>query len=242
MGQKWLERSELILKPEGLAKLASAHVLVVGLGGVGSFAAEFLARSGVGSMTIVDGDVVDVTNINRQLPALHSTIDQAKAELVAARLKDINPELNLTVIREFLLPERMEQLLETTRFDYVLDCIDSISPKISLIVAARHRKIKIISAMGAGGKTDPSKILVRDISKTYNDFLAKQVRKRLRREYNLQKGFRCVFSSEVQDETSLKMTDGTNFKRSFYGTVSYIPAAFGLFAAAEVIRYLIKKE
>lgn len=242
MGQKWLERSELILKPEGLAKLASAHVLVVGLGGVGSFAAEFLARSGVGSMTIVDGDVVDVTNINRQMPALHSTIDQAKAELVAARLKDINPELNLTVIREFLLPERMEQLLETTRFDYVLDCIDSISPKISLIVAARHRKIKIISAMGAGGKTDPSKILVRDISKTYNDFLAKQVRKRLRREYNLQKGFRCVFSSEVQDETSLKMTDGTNFKRSFYGTVSYIPAAFGLFAAAEVIRYLIKKE
>lgn len=242
MGQKWLERSELILKPEGLAKLASAHVLVVGLGGVGSFAAEFLARSGVGSMTIVDGDVVDVTNINRQLPALHSTIDQAKAELVAARLKDINPELNLTVIREFLLPERMEQLLETTRFDYVLDCIDSISPKISLIVAARQRKVKIISAMGAGGKTDPSKILVRDISKTYNDFLAKQVRKRLRREYNLQKGFRCVFSSEVQDETSLKMTDGTNFKRSFYGTVSYIPAAFGLFAAAEVIRYLIKKE
>lgn len=242
MGQKWLERSELILKPEGLEKLAHANVLVVGLGGVGSFAAEFLARSGIGSMTIVDGDTVDITNINRQLPALHSTVNQPKADLVAARLRDINPDLNLTVLREFLVPEKMDALLEKTAFDYVLDCIDSVSPKISLIVAARRRKIKIISAMGAGGKMDPSKILVRDISKTYSDFLAKQVRKRLRREYNIQKGFRCVFSSELQDESSLKMTDGSNFKRSFYGTVSYIPAAFGLFAASEVIRYLIKKE
>lgn len=242
MGKKWLERSELILKPEGLEKLARANVLVVGLGGVGAFAAEFLARSGVGKITIVDGDVVDSTNINRQLPALHSTINLPKTDLVAARLRDINPELNLTVMSEFLLPERMEQLLEETRFDYVLDCIDSVSPKISLIVAARRRKIKIITAMGAGGKVDPAKILVRDISKTYNDFLAKQVRKRLRRDYKINKGFRCVFSSELQEESSLKMTDGTNFKRSFYGTVSYMPAAFGLFAASEVIRYLIKKE
>lgn len=239
--KEWQSRTELLLKEEGIRKLAQAHVLVVGLGGVGSFAAEFLVRAGIGRMTIVDGDTVDVSNINRQLPALHSTIGENKAEVVAQRLLDINPELRLTTIVEFLTPEKVVGLLDMERYDYILDCIDSVSPKLMLIKESKKRKIKIISCMGAGGKTDPSKIMVKDISKTYNCYLAKQVRKRLKRESNLQKGFKCVFSSELQQEDSLKMTDGTSFKRSFYGTVSFMPAAFGLHAAAEVINYLLKK-
>ncbi len=241
MSAKWLERTELLIKEAGINKLSNARVLVIGLGGVGSFAAEFLARAGVGHMTIVDGDVVDITNINRQLPALHSTEGLHKAELVGKRLMDINPELNLTRLKEFLLPERMDELLAKGNFDYVLDCIDSVSPKISLIKAAKKNKIKIVSAMGAGGKLDPSKVMVRDISKTHNCFLAKQVRKRLRRD-GINKGIRCVFSSELQREDSLRMTDGSNFKRSFYGTISYIPAIFGLYAASEVVNYLLKKD
>ncbi|MEC5394664.1 tRNA threonylcarbamoyladenosine dehydratase [Bergeyella sp. RCAD1439] len=242
MSEKWLERTELLIKEKGIERLKAAHLLVVGLGGVGSFAAEFLARAGVGRMTIVDGDTVDVTNINRQLPALHSTVGKTKSEVVAARLLDINPDLELTVLTEFLNPESMGAVLDSARFDYVLDCIDSVTPKLELIKEARRRKIKLISSMGAGGKTDPSKIMVKDISKTYNCYLAKQVRKRLKRESLLQKGFKCVFSSELQNEESLKMTDGTNFKRSFYGTISFIPAAFGLFAAAEVLNYLLKND
>lgn len=239
--EQWLERTELLIKQNGLEKLRSSHVLVVGLGGVGSFAAEFLARAGIGEMTIIDGDTVDITNINRQLPALTSTVGKHKADVVAQRLMDINPSLKLHKLIEFLEPERMEELLDSTAYHYVLDCIDSVSPKLALIKAARRRKIKIISAMGAGGKSDPSKVMVRDISKSYNCYLAKQVRKRLKRESNIQKGVKCVFSAELQQEGSLKMTDGTNFKRSFYGTISYMPALFGLYSAAEVINFLIKK-
>lgn len=242
MNKNWLERTELLVKEEGIQKLQNANLLIIGLGGVGSFAAEFLGRAGVGKMTIVDGDTVDITNINRQLPALHSTVGKKKTELVAERLMDINPELQLTIISTFLNPENMDETLDGQNFDYILDCIDSVSPKISLIKAAKKRKIKVISCMGAGGKKDPSKVLVRDLSKTNNCYLAKQIRKRLKKESNIVKGVKCVFSSELQDEKSLKLTDGTNYKRSFYGTNSYIPALFGLYAAAEVINYLVKKE
>jgi tRNA A37 threonylcarbamoyladenosine dehydratase len=240
MDKYWLERTELLIKEEGLEKLINASVLVVGLGGVGSFAAEFLARAGVGNMTIVDGDTVDITNINRQLPALHSTVGKHKVEVVGERLLDINPKLNLTRINEFLNPERMDQILDEGKFDYILDCIDSVTHKLKLLIAARRRKIKVVSSMGAGGKIDPSKVMVRDISKTHNCYLAKQVRKRLKKE-KINKGIRCVFSNEIQKEESLKMTDGTNYKRSFYGTISFIPAIFGLYAAAEVINHLVKK-
>ena len=241
MQNEWLQRTELLVKEEGIERLQSANILIVGLGGVGSFAAEFLVRSGIGNLTIVDGDTVDITNINRQLPALNSTIGKNKTDVVTKRILDINPEINLKKINEFLEPERMEELLTQEKFDYVLDCIDSLSPKLALIITCKRKKIKLVSAMGAGGKTDPSKVMVRDISKTNNCFLAKQIRKKLKKE-QIHKGFRCVFSTEIQDENSLKMTDGSNYKKSFYGTISYMPAIFGLYAAAEVIRFLLKKE
>lgn len=241
MQSEWLQRTELLVKEEGIGKLQSANILIVGLGGVGSFAAEFLVRAGIGNLTIVDGDTVDITNINRQLPALNSTIGKNKTDVVAERILDINPKINLKKINEFLEPERMEEILTQEKFDYVLDCIDSLSPKLALIITCKRKKIKLVSAMGAGGKTDPSKVMVRDISKTNNCFLAKQIRKKLKKE-QIHKGFRCVFSTEIQDENSLKMTDGSNYKKSFYGTISYMPAIFGLYAAAEVIRFLLKKE
>ena len=241
MQKEWLERTELLIKEEGIERLQSTNILIVGLGGVGSFAAEFLVRSGIGNLTIVDGDTVDITNINRQLPALNSTIGKNKTDVVAERILDINPKINLKKINEFLEPERMEEILTQEKFDYVLDCIDSLSPKLALIITCKRKKIKLVSAMGAGGKTDPSKVMVRDISKTNNCFLAKQIRKKLKKE-QIHKGFRCVFSTEIQDENSLKMTDGSNYKKSFYGTISYMPAIFGLYAAAEVIRFFLKKE
>ena len=241
MQSEWLQRTELLIKEEGIERLQSANILIVGLGGVGSFAAEFLVRSGIGNLTIADGDTVDITNINRQLPALNSTIGKNKTDVVAERILDINPKINLKKINEFLEPERMEELLTQEKFDYVLDCIDSLSPKLALIITCKRKKIKLVSVMGAGGKTDPSKVMVRDISKTNNCFLAKQIRKKLKKE-QIHKGFRCVFSTEIQDENSLKMTDGSNYKKSFYGTISYMPAIFGLYAAAEVIRFLLKKE
>lgn len=236
---KWQERAELLFKQEGLEKLKNANVLIVGMGGVGSFAAEFVARAGVGNITIVDGDVVDITNINRQLPALHSTVDMPKVTIVGNRLMDINPELNLTRIEEFLSPERAFELVSTD-YDYVIDCIDSITPKLNLLLAAKRKKVKVISNMGAGGKLLASKVVVKDISKTNVCPLAKTIRKRLKSE-GISSGIKAVFSTETPDETSLKMTDGLNFKKSFYGTNSWMPALFGLHAAETVVRYLLEK-
>jgi len=237
MIDNWLERTELLVKEKGIETLKNSNILIVGLGGVGSFAAEFIARAGVGKMTIVDGDDVDNTNRNRQLPALKSTVGKPKAEVMAQRLLDINPNLELTVLEEFLSPERAFELV-SDEFDYVMDCIDSVTPKLNLLIAARRKKVKVVSAMGAGGKTDPSKIKVTDISKTYHDMLSKQIRKRLRK-HNINKGIRVVFSTESPDKESVQFTDGSNFKKSFYGTISYMPALFGLNAAAEVIRTLL---
>jgi len=236
---EWTERAELLFKKGGLEKLKNSHVLVVGMGGVGSFAAEFIARAGVGTMTIVDGDVVDITNINRQLPALHSTIGMPKVTIVGDRLMDINPELKLIRIQEFLSPERAYALV-TREYDYVLDCIDSITPKLNLILSARRQKIKIVSNMGAGGKYEAGKVRVADISKTEVCPLAKTIRKRLKKE-GINKGVKAVYSVETPDHTSLKMTDGKNYKKSFFGTNSWLPALFGLHAAETAIKHLLKK-
>lgn len=235
----WLERTELLVGTEAIEKLKKSHVLICGLGGVGSYAAEFIARSGVGEMTIIDGDVFDLTNINRQLPALRSTIGQSKADVLAARLLDINPELKLHVLNEFVLPERIPELLEDKRPDYVMDCIDSITPKLAILRYCKRNKIKVISSMGAGGKMDPSKMKVSDISGVYNCKMGAYIKKQLKKE-KINKGIRAVFSTEIQKKEALKMTNGANFKKSFYGTISYMPALFGLHAAAEVIKYLTK--
>ncbi len=234
----WQERAELLFKEEGLERLKNARILVVGLGGVGSFAAEVLARAGIGNMTIVDGDTIDVTNINRQLPALHSTIGLPKVSLVAQRLIDINPDLNLICIEEFISPERAHEIV-TSDFDYVLDCIDSVTPKINLILAAKRKKVKVISCMGAGGKMISSKIVVKDIGKTDVCPLAKQIRKRLKKE-GISSGVKAVYTTETPDQTSLKMTDGKNYKKSFFGTNSWMPAQFGMRCAEHVITYLLK--
>jgi tRNA A37 threonylcarbamoyladenosine dehydratase len=238
----WLERTELILGKTEMDRLKSAHVLIVGLGGIGSFAGEFIARSGVGTITLIDGDVFDPSNKNRQLTALDSTIGRNKAVVLAERIRDINPEVTLNVVEEFVVPERVWELLAEYKPDYVMDCIDSVTPKLEWLIACKRLKIKVISSMGAGGKTDPSRVQVANLPQSHNCKLAHYIKKRLRKKNIDFKTIRCVFSSELQQKDSLKMTDGSNYKRSFYGTVSYMPALFGLMGAADVIRYLSEKE
>lgn len=235
----WLGRTKLLIGDERLQKLQNAHVLVVGLGGVGSFAAEFIARAGVGTMTIVDGDVVDPSNRNRQLPALATTHGQPKADLMAERLLAINPELKLTSIREFLSPEAAEAILSNTKFDYVMDCIDSITPKLTLLTTAYAKKLRIVSSMGAGGKIDPTKICVADLFDTRECYLASLMRKRLRK-LGITSGIKAVYSTEEMMAESLMLTDGANYKKSAYGTISYMPAAFGGVCASVVLRDLLE--
>jgi tRNA threonylcarbamoyladenosine dehydratase len=238
----WLERTELILGKTEIDRLKSAHVLIVGLGGIGSFAGEFIARSGVGTITLIDGDVFDPSNKNRQLTALDSTVGRNKAIVLAERIRDINPEVKLNVVEEFVVPERVWELLKEYQPDYVMDCIDSVTPKLEWIIACKRLRIKIICHMGAGGKTDPSRVHVMNLHQSYNCKLAAHIKKRLKKKNAEFKSIRCVFSSELQQKDSLKMTDGSNYKRSFYGTVSYMPALFGLMGAADVIRYLCEKD
>jgi tRNA A37 threonylcarbamoyladenosine dehydratase len=232
----WLERTELLLGEENLAKLTVANVLVVGLGGVGAYAAEQLCRAGIGKMTIVDGDVVEETNRNRQLPALLSTTGKAKTEILAERFCDINPAISLTVINDFIEDEKITELLISQKYDYVVDAIDTLSPKVLLICEALQQGLPIISSMGAGGKMDPSKIAVSDISKSHNCKLARMLRKRLSR-MGVKKGVKVVFSSELIDENAVRVEESKN-KKSTVGTISYMPPIFGCFMASEVIRDL----
>lgn len=235
----WLSRTELLIGKEALQTLATSHVMVVGLGGVGSYAAEFIARSGVGKMTIIDGDVVDPTNRNRQLPALATNHGELKALVMAERLKAINPELELNVISEFIEPDMVLEKISTTP-DYIIDAIDSITPKVTFIKSAVEHKLPIVSSMGAGAKLDPTQLKVVDISKTWNCPFAQQVRKLLKKQ-GIYKGIKVVFSPEDPDKNSLMLTDGSRFKKSSYGTISYLPAVFGAVAASVVIRDLISQ-
>jgi tRNA A37 threonylcarbamoyladenosine dehydratase len=234
----WLSRTKLLIGEEKLMALTRKHVMVVGLGGVGSYAAEFIARSGVGKMTIIDGDVVDPTNRNRQLPALATNHGQPKAKIMEERLLSINPELELHTIQSFVQPEMVtEQLLR--RPDYIIDAIDSITPKITFIRLAYDQKIPMVSSMGAGAKLDPTRLQVVDISKTYNCPFAQQIRKQLK-QHGIRRGLKVVFSPEEPVRESLMLTDGKNYKKSAYGTISYLPAVFGAVAASVVIRDLMK--
>ncbi len=236
--RSWLSRTQLLVGETGLDRLTCAHVLIVGLGGVGSFAAEFMARAGVGHLTIVDGDVVDPTNRNRQLPALSTTHGLPKSDLMAERLLAISPELDLRVVSDFIRPEMVQNLLDAGPYDYVMDCIDSITPKLMLLQAAYVRKLPIVSSMGAGGKLDPTLLRVTDLFDTWECGMAQYVRKRLRR-LSVGVGIKAVFSVEPVRKESLVMTDGSNFKRSAYGTMSYLPAAFGGACASVVLRDLL---
>jgi tRNA A37 threonylcarbamoyladenosine dehydratase len=235
----WLSRTELLIGRTSLEKLAQSHVMVVGLGGVGSFAAEFIARSGIGKMTIIDGDVVDPTNRNRQLPALATNHGESKAEIMAERIKAINPEIELTVIKDFILPEKVLEHL-SIQPDYIIDAIDSITPKITFLKSAFELKVPIVSSMGAGAKLDPTRLQVVDISETYNCPFAQQVKKQLKKRFSIKNGIKVVFSPEKPIKESLMLTDGKNFKKSAYGTISYLPAVFGAVVASVVIRDLMK--
>ncbi|MCU0473479.1 MAG: tRNA threonylcarbamoyladenosine dehydratase [Bacteroidales bacterium] len=236
MDADWLTRTEMLLGYEGLKKLKAARILVVGLGGVGSYAAELLCRAGVGSMTIVDGDKIHPSNRNRQLPALKSTEGSFKADVMGARLLDINPGLNLTVVREYIRDERMTEILDAG-FDYVVDAIDTLSPKIFLIFHSLQKKYPVVSSMGAGGKFDPLKISITDISGTTDCNLARILRKRLHR-LGVKEGVTAVWTPEVIDKTKIIPATGEQNKASIVGTVSYMPAAFGIACASVVIRDL----
>jgi tRNA threonylcarbamoyladenosine dehydratase len=237
----WLSRSSLLVGEDNVVLLNSKHVLVVGLGGVGSFAAEFIARAGVGEMTIVDGDVVDSTNRNRQLPALATNHGVSKADIMAERLSAINPDIKLHVIKDFLTPDKAEDICKIAPYDYVMDCIDSVSPKLYLIVAAKNQGLKIVSSMGAGGKMDPTRLRVADLRDTHVCHFSLIIRKRLKKK-GINRGLITVFSDEPAPKESLIMTDGSNFKKSAYGTISYLPAAFGGVCASVVIRDLLGME
>lgn len=235
----WLSRTQLLIGEEALVNLTTKHVLVVGMGGVGSFAAEFIARSGIGEMTIIDGDVVDPTNRNRQLPALSTNHGEKKADIMAERLLAINPELKLHVVREFINPDMVADQLQR-KPDFLIDAIDSLTPKLTFIKMAYESGIPLVSSMGAGAKLDPTKLQVVDISKTYNCPFAQQIRKNLR-DYGIKKGLTVVFSPEEPIKESLMLTDGKNYKKSAYGTISYLPATFGAVVASVAIRSLIGK-
>ena len=235
--EDWKQRTRLLLGDEKMERLRDARVLVVGLGGVGAYAAEMLCRAGVGHLTLVDADTVQPTNLNRQLPALHSTLGRSKAEVLAERFRDINPEVELNVLPVFLKDEQIPELLDTNRFDFVVDAIDTLAPKCHLIAEALRRRLKIVSSMGAGAKSDITQIRFADIWDTYHCGLSKAVRKRLQK-MGIRHKLPVVFSTEQADPHAVLLTEDEMNKKSTCGTVSYMPAVFGCYLAEYVIRRL----
>ena len=233
----WNERTILLLGEEKTEVLRRSNVLVVGLGGVGAYAAEMICRAGIGKMTIADADKVSPSNINRQLVALNSTIGQNKGDVLAARLKDINPGLEFTVVNEYIRDEKTWELLDSDKFDYVVDAIDTLSPKANLIKGALERNIKLVSSMGAGAKTDPTLVEIKDIGKSHHCPLAHMLRKRLHK-MGIRSGFYAVFSPEPVREGSMIIAEETN-KKSNTGTISYMPAVFGCACASVVVGDLL---
>jgi tRNA A37 threonylcarbamoyladenosine dehydratase len=236
----WQERSELLLGREKLEILKSTTVAVIGLGGVGAYAAEMVARAGVGKMVILDSDVINPSNKNRQLLALDSTMGVNKAVLMSERLKDINPKLEITAIDEYLTEDNVSELLGNYRIDFIIDAIDTLSPKISLIKFAVRSDIPLVSSMGAGAKLDATKIRIKDISKSFNCPLAYILRKKLRKE-GISKGFKVVFSEELPDTEAIIPVEEQN-KKSRVGTISYLPAVFGCVAAQAALTFLLDRE
>ncbi len=233
----WQERTKLLFGEEKLKRLQQSHVLIVGLGGVGAYAAEQIVRAGVGEVTIVDGDRVHPGNRNRQLAALVSTEGMEKALVMQQRLLDINPDLKIHVVNEYIRDERMIEILSHP-YDYVVDAIDTLAPKIFLLYHSLQKGHRVASSMGAGGKTDPSMVQIADISKSHNDNLARILRKRLHR-LGVFEGIKVVFSPELVDNSAIILTENEQNKITTVGTVSYMPAIFGNFISSIVIRDLI---
>lgn len=233
--REWQQRTELLLGKDRMEHLRNSHVLVVGLGGVGAYAAEMICRAGVGKMTIVDADTVQPSNINRQLPALHSVVGRPKAEVLAERFRDINPDLELTVLPVYLKDEAIPELLDSAKFDFVVDAIDTVAPKCYLIYNALKRGIKIVSSMGAGAKSDITQVRFADLWETYHCGLSKAVRKRLKK-MGMKRKLPVVFSTEQADPNAVILIDNEQNKKSTTGTVSYMPAVFGCYLAEYVIR------
>ena len=234
----WKTRTHLLLKDEAIAKLGEAKILIIGLGGVGAYAAEMLCRAGIGHLHIIDNDTISPSNINRQLLALKSNIGESKVKLMKTRLLDINPELDLIAEETYITYDIIDETIDKN-YNYIVDAIDTIAPKIGIIEHAINNNIPIISSMGSGGKTNPSLIQIADFSETYNDKLARTIRKRLHKR-GIYNGFKVVFSPEPYNPLAVKFIDNEKNKRTTVGTISYMPAMFGGFMASEIIRSIAK--
>jgi tRNA threonylcarbamoyladenosine dehydratase len=237
--QDWMCRTELLATHEGIEKLKNAHVLVAGLGGVGGYAAEQLCRAGIGKLTLVDNDTVHVSNINRQLIALTSTVDTFKCDAFRNRFEQINPEVQITVLTKFIEGDYACQLLQKGKYDFVIDAIDTLTPKVDLLEACIKTKTPVVSSMGSGARLDPSLVQIAEIEKSHHCRLAHMVRKRLHQR-EIYKGIQVVFSPEQVPKHAHVITDGSNNKRTIVGTISYMPAIFGCFCASVVIRGILK--
>ena len=235
MAENWLQRGELLLGEEKQKTLHNAHLLVVGLGGVGSWAAEMLCRAGVGAFTLVDADVVDVTNINRQMPALSSTVGQPKCNVVAERLRAINPEVQLVVKQQFIVPDNTGLLLNEQQFDFVVDAIDTLEPKCALIRTCWERGLKIISSMGAGAKCDLAAIRCSELWKTEHCTLAKNVRRMLRDARGKYK-LPVVYSAEEPRRNAIRPNPAGG--KPVIGSLGYFTATFGCYIAEYVIKQI----
>ncbi|MBO5974210.1 MAG: tRNA threonylcarbamoyladenosine dehydratase [Paludibacteraceae bacterium] len=242
MFPNWQSRTQLLIGEDALKRLSLAHVLVVGLGGVGAYVAEMLCRAGVGELTLVDGDVFSETNLNRQLPATISTLERPKTDVLAERLLDINPNIKLHLHNVFLRDELTIDLLQKCRYSFVVDAIDTLSPKVFLLYHALQNELRVVSSMGSGGKLDPSLVRIADISKSEYCRLAKMVRKRLHK-LGVRRGITVVYSTEEVSSSAIDLTENDEpNKNSTIGTISYMPAVFGCFLSSFVIRELIKIE
>lgn len=240
--REWQQRTALLLGARRMECLRRARVLVVGLGGVGAYAAEMLVRAGVGHLVLMDADTVQPSNINRQLCALHSTLGRSKAEVLGARFRDVNPEVELEVRAEFLQPDDVPDLLERGRFDFVVDAIDTVAPKCALIAEALRRRVPIVCSMGAGAKTDITRIAFADLWSTYHCGLSKAIRTRLKAMGLRGCAVPVVFCAQQADPAAVIPVEGERNKKSTAGTVSYMPATFGCYLAQYVITHLQDKQ
>lgn len=233
------DRTRMLVGDAGMEKLQNAHVFIAGIGGVGSFTAEALARAGVGTLTLLDNDTVDITNLNRQIHATQKTVGRPKVEVMAERIREINPEIQVHTINAFLLDDNTESVLGDGGYDYIVDAVDTVTAKLSLILYARERNIPVISSMGTANKLDATKFEVVDISKTHTCPLARVMRKELR-DRGIISGVEVLYSTAlpVKIQTATDAEDGER-KKPVPASISYVPSVAGLLLAGHVIQQLL---